>query len=505
MIEHHRFAAYFWIMLLAGAFWHQSLDAAENLSSASDECITCHEVVSPGIVAEWRKSRHSRVSMAEALQKPELERRVSAKEVPAELRDIVVGCAECHTIDPKKHPDTFKHETYDVHVVVTPVDCAKCHPVETAEFSENIMSHARDNLDENPLYRHLKQAIAAPLVLRDGKLARDELTPEMEADSCNACHGTVVKVTGTVTRQTEGGEMVFPVLSGWPNQGVGRINPDGSRGTCSACHTRHEFSITVARKPETCATCHKGPDSPAYLIYQGSKHGSIYSSVSNQWDFDAVPWIVGTHFTAPTCATCHMSLLTNTEGEVIARRTHRMSDRLPWRLFGAPYAHPHPISPETFRVTNHQGLPLLTELTGEPVAGAVIDRPELEKRLDTMKAICQTCHSSGWTDGHFLRMEKTIEYTNQMVNTSTSIIQKAWDLGLAQGIGQNANPFDEPIERMWVETWLFYANSIRMASAMAGPDYGTFAGGRFQLSQKISEMQEWLLRMHHPDTNRPDR
>jgi len=135
--------------------------------------------------------------------------------------------------------------------------------------------------------------------------------------------------------------MTFAVLSGWPNQGVGRINPDGSRGSCSSCHARHAFSIEVARKPYTCAQCHKGPDVPAYPVYQVSKHGNIQASSDHEWDYDAVPWQPGEHFNAPTCATCHASLLANADGVVLAARSHRMNDRLFTRLFGLPYAHPH--------------------------------------------------------------------------------------------------------------------------------------------------------------------
>ena len=68
------------------------------------------------------------------------------------------------------------------------------------------------------------------------------------ADACIYCHGTEVTVTGTEVRDTDAGELEFPVLDGWPNQGVGRINPDGSAGACSACHTRHAFSLEMARK-----------------------------------------------------------------------------------------------------------------------------------------------------------------------------------------------------------------------------------------------------------------
>ncbi|MFO0794711.1 MAG: hypothetical protein U0586_11700 [Candidatus Brocadiaceae bacterium] len=44
------------------------------------------------------------------------------------------------------------------------------------------------------------------------------------------------------------GDIDVPDLSGWPNQGVGRINPDGSSGACTSCHPRHSFSIEIARK-----------------------------------------------------------------------------------------------------------------------------------------------------------------------------------------------------------------------------------------------------------------
>ena len=106
----------------------------------------------------------------------------------------------------------------------------------------------------------------------------DELTL---SDACRQCHGTVVDVKGFATRETDQGDMSFPVLTGWPNQGVGRINPDGSKGSCSACHTRHQFAIEMARKPYTCSQCHKGPDVPAFKVYEVSKHGNIYSALGH--------------------------------------------------------------------------------------------------------------------------------------------------------------------------------------------------------------------------------
>jgi hypothetical protein len=43
-----------------------------------------------------------------------------------------------------------------------------------------------------------------------------------------------------------------------------------------------------------------------------------------------------------------------------------------------------------------------------------------------------------------------------------------------------------------VEQWLFYANSTRFASAMAGADYGVFAEGRWYMSRNIQEMLDHL-------------
>jgi hypothetical protein len=285
--------------------------------------------------------------------------------------------------------------------------------------------------------------------------------------------------------------MNFPVLSGWPNGGVGRLNPDGTKGSCTSCHTRHAFSIDMARKPYTCSECHKGPDVPAYKTYVVSKHGNIFSSLGKEWDFSAVPWTVGKDFTAPPCAACHASLIVTKDGEVVADRTHQMSDRSAWRLFGV-YAHAHPKSPDTSIIKNKAGLPLPTELTGEPVADYLIDAEEQEKRRQNMQRVCLTCHSDGWVKGQYARFENTIKTTNKMTLTSTEILLSAWDKGIANGIAQNDSIFNEAIEKKWVEQWLFFANSTRFASAMAGADYGVFANGRWYMSKNIQEMLDWM-------------
>ena len=466
--------------------------ASAPFSQATEECISCHLSVYPGILSDWEKSRHARIIPMEGLKKPQLERRVSAEKVPGKLAHTAVGCAECHTLNPEKHKDTFEHEGYKVHVVVTPQDCATCHPTEAKQYGQNIMSHAYGNLKNNPVYHGLADSVNGIQSFKDMRTTFNPPDAETEAESCYSCHGTAVEVKGKRARETVMDEMVFPVLSGWPNQGVGRLNPDGSMGSCAACHTRHQFSIEMARKPHTCSQCHKGPDVPAYKVYEVSKHGNIYSSLGKEWDFKAVPWMVGKDFTAPTCASCHVSLIITGDGEVVAERTHRMNNRLPWRIMGLIYAHPHPKSPDTTIIKNKAGLPLPTELTGEPVAEYLIDVKEQETRRKALQKVCLSCHGSAWVDGQWTRFENTLKTTNEMTLTATKILFMAWEKGAAKGLSQNDSIFNEAIEKKWVEQWLFFANSTRFASAMAGADYGVFANGRWYLSKNIQEMADWL-------------
>jgi hydroxylamine dehydrogenase len=463
-----------------------------SISEASEACLECHSQLHPGIVAEWKKSRHAMITPTEAFKKPKMERRISTEKVLEQLSKTVIGCAECHTLQAGKHKDTFDHNGFKVHIIVTPSDCATCHPIEVQQYGKNLMSHAYGNLIRNTLYQDLMNSINGIQTFEPMKTTLKSPDPETQFDSCLYCHGSEVKVKSVKARKTDMGEMEFPLLSGWPNQGVGRLNPDGSKGSCTACHTRHQFTIEMARSPYTCSQCHKGPDVPAYKVYEVSKHGNIHSSLGKGWNFNAVPWTVGKDFTAPTCATCHVSLIANEEREVIAERTHQMNDRSSWRLFGLIYAHAHPKTPDTTIIKNKAGLPLPTELTGEPVGRYLIDIKEQEQRKATMQRICLSCHSQYWVEGQWARFENTIKTTNEMTLTATKILLMAWEKEAAKGLAQKDSIFNEAIEKKWVEQWLFYANSTRFASAMMGADYGVFANGRWYMSKNIQEMLDWL-------------
>jgi hypothetical protein len=457
------------------------------LSEETSACIGCHESVTPGIVEVWKMSRHSETTLSEAFAQDSLSRRVSITELP-ETNNNVVGCYECHSLNGGKHKDNFDHFDFKINVVVSPDDCSKCHPKEVEQYSYSKKAHAINNLKLNPVYLKLVKTILDPEEYEDGKLLQKEMSGYTKGEACFACHGTEIGVDGMKTIETDLGDIEIPNLTNWPNQGVGRQNPDSSLGACTACHPRHSFSIEIARKPYTCGQCHLEPDVPSYNVYKESKHGNIFSSTGEKWNWDEVPWNIGKDFKAPSCAACHNSLLIKGEGEVVAERTHDFGDRLWVRIFGLVYTHNQPLSGKTYEIKNSDGLSLPTTFTGAPASEFLISDETAEERKAQVEMICKSCHSTNWVESNFEKFDNTIKETDEMVRTATNLMTEIWN----EGIENNENPFDERAEKLWQEQWLFYANSVRFASAMMGPDYASFKNGWWNMQHNLVKMHREL-------------
>jgi hypothetical protein len=87
--------------------------------------------------------------------------------------------------------------------------------------------------------------------------------------------------------------------TGWDAYEYGTVS-------CDNCHTRHSFSVLEARKPEACLPCHQGFDHAQWEMYSTSKHGVIYQTEGDEWDWSAPLSDAGENYTAPTCQMCHM-------------------------------------------------------------------------------------------------------------------------------------------------------------------------------------------------------
>lgn len=223
-----------------------------------EPCLNCHGIMTPGIVKQWQDSKHSRVD---------------------------VGCYTCHEAK-AEDPSGYDHNGFTVTAVPSPRYCAGCHPKEVEQNSVSKHAWGAFMGPLKPYYIKAREAGLDPVGQETAKqldpeeMAKTALTP-LFPDSgilakigllddpqynhnnvnlgCIECHGSFI------IAEPEG------KLKGWPNAGVGRINPDGSLGSCTYCHTRHKFSVAEARKPETCGQCHLGPDHPQHEIYEESK------------------------------------------------------------------------------------------------------------------------------------------------------------------------------------------------------------------------------------------
>ncbi|MEW6585877.1 MAG: multiheme c-type cytochrome [Nitrospirota bacterium] len=476
------------VFVFSGAALCQDI-SEDRLSPQTRACIGCHGNFTPGIVKDWMSSKHAKTLPGEAMKKAALEKRISAEALPKKLLEHVVGCYECHSRNLENHKDAFEHMGRRIQVVVSPDDCKTCHPVEAGQFFGSKKAYAYKNLMENPLYLTLVNAVTGVKKIEGKKIITEKPTASTLHETCLGCHGTIVEPRGLRNVATKIGNVPVPELTNWPNQGVGRVNPDGSRGACTACHARHSFSIEVARKPYTCSQCHLEPDVPAWNVYDESKHGDIFFSQYHEWNLSAVPWVLGQDFKTPTCSACHNSLVVSPAGEVITERSHDFGARLWVRIFGLIYSHPQPRSGDTTIIKNKDGLPLPASFAGEPASDFLIDAAEQGKRMEMMKSLCKGCHSTNWTDSHFAKFEKTLKDTNEMTLSSTKVMGTAW----ARGLEDKTNPFDEPIEHMWVRQWVFYSNSIRYASAMTGaPDYTAFKNGWWYLAENLEKMHDSL-------------
>jgi hydroxylamine dehydrogenase len=131
---------------------------AAPVSDATQECLDCHAVFIPASSPTGKRA----AMRGSHPRRPWPSKNATAHvqpDVPEPLLETSVGCAECHTLRGEAHADTFEHNGYDIHVVVSPDDCATCHATEREQYSKNIMAMAEKNLSENTVYADLQRNI----------------------------------------------------------------------------------------------------------------------------------------------------------------------------------------------------------------------------------------------------------------------------------------------------------------------------------------------------------
>ena len=437
------------------------VEAADGARS----CVECHQKTSPGIVEHWKDSTHAAQG---------------------------IGCVDCHAAD-VKDADAFSHYGATIATVVTPKDCGNCHTQEHEEFS--ISHHSKAGNILASLDNFLAETVEGSRVPFNPHSptpghAVDKVNGMVSATvGCQQCHGSKIallsKDGGSLTvddfkpdadgqptnleavakiKRDEDGRPQLTAAS-WPNTGVGRLNLDGSLGSCSACHSRHDFSPRRARQPENCGKCHLGPDHPQKEIYEESKHGVAYRDLVAKMNLDSKDWVLGEDYSqAPTCATCHMSANSRNGRKV----THNAGERISW-------TNRPPVS-----------LKLDTGADGEVVKET---DPELRKTLVTessevkrgrMQQVCAHCHSDSYVKAFYQQYDDfVVNYNEKFAKPGLKIIA-----ALRSNKLLTPTEFDEEIEWTWFYLWHHEGRRARHGASMMAPDYAHWHG-MFEVAERF--------------------
>ncbi|OQX35113.1 MAG: hypothetical protein B0D96_01135 [Candidatus Sedimenticola endophacoides] len=402
-----------------------TIDSSNWGLEAGKECVSCHKKSSAGLAKQWQESAH---------------------------HDAGVNCLDCHQAD-SGDDDAVEHEGAVVATIVSPRDCGRCHTAELKQHAGSVHANA-----------------VALIADRMPAMAENLGGPALVAAGCAQCHGSTVKVKGDGTLDPET----------WPNTGIGRINPDGSKGSCSACHARHAFSKAQARDPSACARCHSGPDSPDKEVYEASKHGMLFKAHNAEMNLDSDEWVAGKDYTAaPTCVTCHMGAAPG------LNPSHDVGMRGMWNLNS-------PVSEKQYLVVFEDGDTMeLPDSEAAPRRGSEIEKPDgtlgivkvvatPERRRKAMSKVCLECHGKDFVQGAMRQFDDLVElYNDKFGRPAQNIMLALYERGVL-----TPAPFDEPLEFTYWELWHDEGARARHGAAMASPNH-TWWEGLYQVSRNF--------------------
>ena len=361
------------------AFGLANVPDRQPLAEDQSACVTCHNVSTPVIVAQWKESRHAASG---------------------------VECKMCH-LSEEGAPGAKKHfDGSFIIPAISPKVCGKCHSDKEKQFTASHHASGAKFIGslDNILGEMVEGGPAANL-------------------GCKQCHGSTIRIAedGSLDAET------------WPNSGIGRVNPDGSNGACSACHSRHTFSVAQAREPETCGKCHLGLDHPQLEIYNESKHGVLYRANKDKMNLSAKPWVVGKDYSAaPNCATCHMSA---TPSQPL---THDVGKRISWTL--------------------------------RPAISTRLEN--WETRREAMQGVCRQCHGQSYVKSYYKQFDAAVNlYNDKFARPAKDAMDKLYADKLLTD-----TPFDEKIEWDYYLLWHHEGRRARHGASMMGPDFVQWHG-----------------------------
>lgn len=408
-----------------------------------EKCVECHSEETPGWVHAWKKSAHANLDKIRELkpEDPTYYRKEKLEEVEKNLRAMgrlaadqplkEVGCIDCHvdigTDKKADHRADLRLPTADI--------CGTCHLQEFAEreSERDTQTWPKDQWPKGRPSHALDYRANVETGIWAGMPQREV------AEGCTACHN--------------------------------------SQNKCDTCHTRHTFSVVEARKPEACATCHSGIDHNNYENYSLSKHGVVYKTLGDQWNWN-VPlkdaFTKGGQ-TGPTCATCHM--------EFNGKFSHNVVRKVRW--------------------ANYPAVPGIAENINDKWS---------EDRKEAWVKTCTNCHAERLARSYIELMDKGTLQGLEKYKEAHAVVDKLYQEGLLPGQKTNRPPPPEPEKEGMAQFYQYFwtkGNSttaieqevgamgedqlakMHVSLAHVNPGNWTYSDGWQQLNATYSKVMQW--------------
>jgi hydroxylamine dehydrogenase len=316
-----------------------------------------------------------------------------------------VGCAACHGDLHKSAGDAAKAKR------PLPDTCAPCHEKQVEQFKRGKHAFAWAAQWAMPT------AHWQPMALMEGK------------KGCGGCHRIGLKSEVEVKALKEKGA-------------------DFGLASCDVCHTRHVFSVTEARQPQACETCHMGFDHPQWEMFSSSKHGVrfLLKQVG----------VLPATAAAPTCQTCHMqdgSHTNMTAWGFLAVRLPMPEDK--------QWAADRTAILEALGVLAPNGQPTGRLAVVKSAELARLTQEDWQRERDKMVKICSQCNSVNFAKGELAKSDEMIRNADHL---------------MAEGIRTVAALYKDGI----LKKPLKYVH--------AGPDLLTFSDAPTVIEQKLFVM-----------------
>ena len=341
--------------------------------------------------------------------------------------------------------------------IPTPETCAPCHEQRVAQFKKGKHAAAWAAMNAMPTVHW------QPMELIEGM------------KGCGGCHKIGLKSEQEIKDLKKGGSG-FGVAS------------------CDACHTRHTFSVTEARQPQACQTCHMGFDHPQWEMFSGSKHGVRFLLKQAK--------VIPADSAAPTCQTCHMQ-----------QGNHEV--RTAWGFLAVRLPMPEDKQWTADRAAILQALGVL-DPDGKPTARldvvkaadvARLTQEAWQKERDKMLKTCNQCHSMNFAKGELAKGDQMIKNADHLMAEGIRTVAALYKDGILPKPKNYAYPFPDlltfndaptPIEQQLFVMYLEHRMRAFQGTFHANPDYALWYGWNEMQRDlvEIKAMAEDMRRVH---------